>query len=155
MIGRITTAGVATLYRTGLPDGFLTLRNIVVGPDGNMWFTIDIGSGGGVRLGRITTAGQITHYPLPAGASVDSLLGSSLIPGPGNDLLLLDGQGIDVFDTSTNLSARAPVTGAPQGAALVGADVFATVKRAIATDKDMIFKIPGSSLPTPDAPLRL
>lgn len=45
VIGRITTAGDTTFFRTGLPDGFLSLRNIVVGPDGNMWFTIDVGSG--------------------------------------------------------------------------------------------------------------
>lgn len=57
-----------------------------------------------------------------------------------------------MFDTSTNLSARSAVTGAPQGAAVVGSDVFATVKRAIATDKDKVFKIPASSLPTPPPP---
>src|SRR5262249_27412404 len=37
-------------------------RNIVVGPDGALWFTEETGN----KIGRITTAGVITEYPIPS-----------------------------------------------------------------------------------------
>jgi streptogramin lyase len=43
------------------PDGITT------GPDGNLWFTDDSTIRG---IGKITTAGVITQYPLPAGAAL-------------------------------------------------------------------------------------
>src|SRR5260370_38696413 len=39
--------------------------DITTGPDGAMWFT----DGVGLRIGRITTAGGITEFPLPPPAS--------------------------------------------------------------------------------------
>ncbi|MFN8516575.1 MAG: hypothetical protein U0232_28360, partial [Thermomicrobiales bacterium] len=34
---------------------------IVAGPDGNLWFTLRSGN----KVAKITTAGEVTEYPLP------------------------------------------------------------------------------------------
>jgi streptogramin lyase len=57
-IGRITTSGVVTVFKSGLtpgsePDG------ITVGPEGNLWFTEWASPG---RIGRITPSGVITQF---------------------------------------------------------------------------------------------
>jgi virginiamycin B lyase len=54
------------------PDG------ITVGPDGALWFTQFSGN----RIGRITTDGTITHYPLPSGNGSPS----DIVLGPDNRL---------------------------------------------------------------------
>ena len=41
------------------------MNDIAVGPDGNLWFT-DAGQN---EIGRITTAGAITKFPVPTAAS--------------------------------------------------------------------------------------
>ena len=79
-IGRVTPAGDVTTYLlpkgpqpksapalTGKPKpaGFLLADAITAGPDGNVWFTEHqiYGIGG---IGKITPAGKITQYKLPA-----------------------------------------------------------------------------------------
>jgi streptogramin lyase len=60
-IGRITTAGAVTRYRiptAGYPSG------ITDGPDGSLWFTEYP-----TRIGRITTSGVITEFPISTYAS--------------------------------------------------------------------------------------
>ncbi len=66
-IGRISTAGV--LQEFAIPDsagvaqgeyGSPAPRFIVAGPDGALWFT----DGGDESIGRITTAGQVSEYPI-------------------------------------------------------------------------------------------
>ena len=62
-IGRITPAGTITLFP--LRDADITrifLTGITPGPDGALWF----GVGGGGRIGRITTSGSISEFPIPA-----------------------------------------------------------------------------------------
>ena len=64
---KITASGVVTEYSTGItpqagPD------HIVLGPDGNLWFTELQGN----RLGRVTPSGAITEYS--AGISSDANL---------------------------------------------------------------------------------
>src|SRR5260370_1449086 len=49
-VGRITTAGVATIFSAGITAGAMPF-GIVAGPDGNLWFT----EGGISRIARITT----------------------------------------------------------------------------------------------------
>ena len=39
--------------------------DLTAGPDGNLWFTESTQSGPGA-IARITTAGTITQFPLPA-----------------------------------------------------------------------------------------
>jgi uncharacterized delta-60 repeat protein len=74
-IGRVTTSGVFTEY--ALPAD-TNPAGIVAGPDGALWFTepgiltgpnLDIWSGGGQKIGRITTDGVITEYAIPTANS--------------------------------------------------------------------------------------
>src|SRR5262249_9464525 len=46
-----------------LPSG------ITAGPDGALWFTEALGH----KIGRISTSGAITEFPLPAGASLSGI----------------------------------------------------------------------------------
>lgn len=59
MIGRMTTAGVATQFP--IPTASSVPSGITVGPDGNLWFTEYSGD----KIGRITTGGTVTEFPLP------------------------------------------------------------------------------------------
>jgi streptogramin lyase len=56
-IGRVTPAGVITLFSAGITAPALP-ETIVLGPDGNLWFTEQLGD----RIGRITPAGVITEF---------------------------------------------------------------------------------------------
>ena len=57
---------------------------LTVGPDGDLWFT-DVSSAGNGAIGRITTAGAITEFPLPAGDGAPGLT-----VGPDGDLWFSD-----------------------------------------------------------------
>ena len=67
-VGRISVSGVITEY--ALPDVLYGANRIVSGPDGNLWVT----RGGGMmqmspgRIAKVSTAGLITEFPLPAGS---------------------------------------------------------------------------------------
>jgi virginiamycin B lyase len=78
-IGRMTTAGATTTYP--LPpssNGYNAANEIVVGPDGDLWF--DLPSQGAV--GRMTLTGAVTEFPLPgAEKSVSSLADHVLAVG--------------------------------------------------------------------------
>jgi streptogramin lyase len=68
-IGRVTPAGVVTLFTAGISVGANPER-IVLGPDGNLWFAEEAG-----RIGRITPAGVVTEFSAgitgkPAGITV-------------------------------------------------------------------------------------
>jgi virginiamycin B lyase len=58
-IGRITTAGAITAEYS-----VSGANDITSGPDGALWF-ITNGPGAGGTVGRITTGGTITYFPLP------------------------------------------------------------------------------------------
>ena len=83
-IGRVTPSGVVTLftppalpkarhsslsfsYTTGgkiTGTGPMLTEAITAGPDGNLWFT-EHQANGLSRIGKITTAGKITQFPIP------------------------------------------------------------------------------------------
>jgi streptogramin lyase len=79
-IGRITTAGVVTVFPVPTPND--TSYAITAGPDGAMWFTESPlnspASNGGwfAKIGRITTNGVITEYPLPNAMSIPAAIAS-------------------------------------------------------------------------------
>lgn len=56
-IGRMTPAGVFSEFNIPTPDS--SPIDITTGPDGALWFTEFTG-----RIGRITTSGQITEFPV-------------------------------------------------------------------------------------------
>lgn len=66
-IGRITPAGTATTFTAGVTGD---VQHLVTGPDGNLWFSYaELPPGGGPivagGVGRITTTGTVTEFPLP------------------------------------------------------------------------------------------
>ncbi len=79
LVGKVTTAGVVTTYPlpTNIQNGCeldATMPlGITAGPDGAMWFTVSEGAGGSLscpagqlpEIGRITTSGAMTFYPVP------------------------------------------------------------------------------------------
>jgi len=84
-IGRITSTGAVTNYP--LPNPRIDNadpRDITVGGDGALWFTIKILSSNASAVGRITTSGQITEYPLPAGFDAFQITGPYSAAGCGN-----------------------------------------------------------------------
>lgn len=79
-IGRITTSGVVTLFRTGLRKRSAP-GEIVAGSDGNLWFTDDAYSQP-PELGRVTPEGAITEFP--TGLKPPLGLGGLAIGADGN-----------------------------------------------------------------------
>jgi virginiamycin B lyase len=73
-IGRLTTTGSFTQYAAPLAY----ISGITAGPDGALWFTESTG-----KIGRITVAGKVTEYPLPAGTGGDF---TSIARGPDGAL---------------------------------------------------------------------
>jgi virginiamycin B lyase len=77
-IGAIRTNGAGlTFYRlrsTSTPD------SIIAGPDGNLYFG-EYGSSNAGRIGRITTAGKITEFDLPAAEGPFPVLGLTVLGG--------------------------------------------------------------------------
>src|SRR5262249_24043310 len=66
-----------------LPTAYMLPGDLTVGPDGDFWFAEGSAPGGGGAIGRITPAGGIAEFPLPAGAVPGS---SALTVGPDGDL---------------------------------------------------------------------
>jgi virginiamycin B lyase len=90
-IGRIGSNGKATLYRSGL-DPRSALGNMVLGPDGNLWFA---DHGKRPAIGRITPAGQITEFR--AGLDPKSKPGD-LVAGPDGNVWFIDGGATPAID---------------------------------------------------------
>jgi virginiamycin B lyase len=64
-VGHITTAGTITQYGAGSGSA------IVAGPDGALWFTRYSSDTG--NIGRITTSGSFTGYPVPGAYFLDGI----------------------------------------------------------------------------------
>jgi streptogramin lyase len=80
VIGRMTTSGVVTNIYSG-PGIDLGARTIIAGPDGALWFTTPPTLGTntsvtGATIGRMTTSGVVTTYPLTNGDPSDITVGS-------------------------------------------------------------------------------
>jgi virginiamycin B lyase len=78
VLGRVTPQGVVAEFELGTHSADLGLGDIAVGSDGNLWFA----EGGRSKVGRITTAGQITEFELPAGAGS----ATAIAAGPDGNL---------------------------------------------------------------------
>lgn len=79
-IGRIGPSGTVNLFTKGLPAGDY-LGRLVLGPGGNLWFTVYTGNGGQFSIGEITSSGTISLFTkshLPGG--------NHLTSGPGKRL---------------------------------------------------------------------
>ena len=70
-IGRVTPSGDMTEFTTPNQNPTSNPAGIAVGPDGNLWYTeyshlnMDFTQHGQNNIGRITTSGKITEFPIP------------------------------------------------------------------------------------------
>jgi virginiamycin B lyase len=86
ILGKVTSAGVVTEFplsaRASRARYFGSEPEaIIAGPDGDLWF----GERGGI--GRGTTTGEVTSFPLPAGASAPT----AMAIGPDGNIWLTEG----------------------------------------------------------------
>jgi virginiamycin B lyase len=111
-----------TVTEFPLPAGSASPRAIAVGPDGALWFTEFDPNKDLNRIGRITTAGAITEYPLASGSGPQSITA-----GPDGAMWFTEGLAnrigrITVAGTVTEFPALAAqalpfaITAGPDGA---------------------------------------
>jgi virginiamycin B lyase len=81
-----------------VPSPVADLQHIVAGPDGALWFT----EKGANKVGSITTAGQITEYPIPNNASGLADTGPTGIVSSGGGLWFLTDIGESTYRMATN-----------------------------------------------------
>jgi streptogramin lyase len=75
-VGRITPAGAVTLFN--IPSDPVPINSgLTTGPDGNLWFA----KSNVRKLGRITTAGELTEVPMPGGIAPNLV-----VTGPDKNL---------------------------------------------------------------------
>ena len=88
IIVRVATDGTTTRFPLTLDGARAT--SIVTGPDGALWFTetfTDANQNKSAAVGRITTAGVVSQYPIPTAGSADDI-----VRGPGDDLWFVEGR---------------------------------------------------------------
>jgi streptogramin lyase len=126
-IGRITTAGVMTEFAVpdvppqpgspaGTPATPATFTSITAGPDGALWFTGVPG-----EIGRITTSGVVTEFPVPALApppdsSVPPPTANGIVAGPDGALWFAGVPGEIGRITTSGVVTEFPVPDAPHPA---------------------------------------
>jgi streptogramin lyase len=100
-IGKITPSGDFTEFTGSNGADFGEVNSITAGPDGNLWFTTSRGAG---AIGRITTDGHATLFPLPDPpgnvVSLNNAGLSSITAGPDGNL----------WFTETNADAIGKIT---------------------------------------------
>ncbi|HMJ72401.1 MAG TPA: hypothetical protein VK471_03435 [Solirubrobacterales bacterium] len=77
-VAKFTTSGSRTEYLT--PTGGQAM-DIALGPESNMWFTLDSPD----EIGKVTTSGTMTLYPLPVGSEP-----TGIVAGPDGNLWFAD-----------------------------------------------------------------
>lgn len=94
VVGRIdTSTGAITEFRLSPGAGATT---IIPGPDGALWFD----EPGTEAIGRVTTSGVVTEYPLPAGVALTSRNRRGLSFGPSDDLYFTTTTGLGRMTTA-------------------------------------------------------
>src|SRR6202167_2215231 len=84
-IGRITPGGAITLFTGNLEEergGACEVGPLPLGPDGNLWFTVGLGGGGGT-IGRITPSGETAEFTPGLGFADGA---QSLVSGPDGNI---------------------------------------------------------------------
>jgi virginiamycin B lyase len=109
-IGRMTRRGAFKIYSLDSVQHMTT--DITAGPDGALWFTFPnnappFDSG---RIGRITTAGNVTLYPIPGTTDAESITA-----GPDGNLWFADHVGAAVWRMTTGGAARKFAIPGPSG----------------------------------------
>jgi hypothetical protein len=111
-VARVTTAGVIDAEFT-IPTPNAGALHVTSGPQGALWFT----EGSVDKVGKITTDGVITQYPLAAGATPQAITeGADGAPwfaeSGANRIARLD-LGGPVDETAPTIEIRSPLTGTP------------------------------------------
>lgn len=111
-VGRMSPAGAVTEFPVR-PDG--APRGIVTGPDHNLWFVES--SIQYTAIARMTTAGQVTEYPL-GGSPTDQLQPYEIVSGPDRNLWFSEIGRIGRITTAGEIT-QFPISGpsAPSGLA--------------------------------------
>jgi virginiamycin B lyase len=99
------SARAATVQLFNVPSADSGLHHIVAGPDGALWFT-ERKAG---NVGRITTAGQISEYPIPNNASGLDDTGPDEIVASGGAVWFLTDIGESVYRVTLGASPSAAV----------------------------------------------
>lgn len=124
-VGKITPTGDITTFKITTPD-FSPTGLLASGPDGNVWFTGSHPSNGTTVVGRITPAGAIKMFNVPA-----SFRGSSITGGPDGNVWLV---------------GKSPATGGSELARVTPAGVITVVGAAPAVGTGTITKGPDGNL---------
>jgi len=137
-IGRIGVDGTITEFelprRGEVQCGFVCPYGIARGLDGALWFTeSQLSAGGGNRVGRLTTDGQLTEYPLPSANALPTCITA------GRDLVY-------VCESRTSRIAEVGRTGAVTERKLPGAAGPAPVA-AVATKDGRVWIVVGRQYP--------
>jgi virginiamycin B lyase len=83
-VGRMTISGTYSAYLVPEVDAILEPRRIVSGSDGALWFLISTPTS---QIGRMTTSGALTLYPLPANTST-----YNMVVGPDGALWITESE---------------------------------------------------------------
>jgi virginiamycin B lyase len=145
-IARITPNGSLTEFAA--PVAVLSPAGIVTGPDHNLWFNDFTG-----EIGRITTSGHYTLFPLSAAAK-DGGGGFGITVGPDGNLWFTEQRGVIGYITPRGVTTELPkngdssfgITDGPDGSLWFGAGGD-TIGRI--TTKGVITKY---ALNTPNSP---
>jgi streptogramin lyase len=84
VLAAITCPAQVTITEYPIPTTNSRPELVCAGPDGNVWFTERLGD----KIGKITTAGVITEYPLAAGSNP-----YGITTGPDGNLWFTEGGG--------------------------------------------------------------
>jgi streptogramin lyase len=84
------------------------LSDVAVAPDGSAWFVEGSGSG---SIGKVTTSGVVTEYPVPAGSYLQSITA-----GPdGNMWFTMDNNAVGYITPSGSITTFATTHDSPTG----------------------------------------
>jgi virginiamycin B lyase len=100
----VGSARAADVQLFAVPTAGAGLSNIVAGPDGALWFNEQ----NGFAVGRITTAGVVTEFPVPRASYSANGDGPTTIVSSGGNLWTLANVGstIDMISTAGTVTQR-------------------------------------------------
>jgi hypothetical protein len=135
-VGRITPAGKATEFSTGITAGS-DLAGIAAGADGDMWFTQVSGD----QVGRISPTGKVTEFStgITAGSDLDAIAAGA----DGNMWFTQDGSDQVGRITTGVPSAPRRVTASPRDKAAVVSWVAPARAGAAAITRYTVTATPG------------
>ena len=136
--GRALLSGSPRIDTFAVPTITAEPGLIVDGPDGDLWFTEDSG-----KIGRVTTQGQVTEFPLPTPANGSTPDLTSLTAGPDGAIWALDGVNGQV-DRITD-DGQVEIFAIPGGSAFTNGSIVS------GTDGNLWFSVTTPSSPGPSS----